>query len=404
MKKFRFLALNTHGSKQSGSLYALHREEVLRDLSYQYPMILHVEEVGWWESPFSIFKKNSLFTRQELALSCKQLSFLLQSGIPISDVLLMMIEESKNPSHTLFFREIVHSINAGFRFSESLERWRQVLPKFFIQSVSAGECSGEWETIFRDLSGFYQKEHLWRQQRNQAMLYPCLLLLVTGVVCYFLMTFIVPNFMSLYVNNQTLPRSTQLLLHCYQNRTWILFYLISLFLVFRLLLPMILAVPKVQVRWSHFLLKIPKLGPFLVKQELTRFCYTFSFLLTHGLEINSALPVATEQVGTLFLQQCLTEVSREMEEGKSFSSAMRNIDFWPAGFIRMIQIGETGNRLQETMNDLATLYELEVNSQIQSWQRMIEPGLIVFISLMVGFLAYAVLLPMMDQWQGYQML
>ena len=70
----------------------------------------------------------------------------------------------------------------------------------------------------------------------------------------------------------------------------------------------------------------------------------------------------------------------------------------------MIQIGETGNRLDETMKDVATLYELEVHNQIQSWQRMIEPGLIIFISLVVGFLALAVLLPMMDQWQGYQML
>ena len=73
-------------------------------------------------------------------------------------------------------------------------------------------------------------------------------------------------------------------------------------------------------------------------------------------------------------------------------------------FIKMLQLGETGNRLQETLADAATLYDLEVQNQLQTGQRMIEPLLIIGISLLVGFLAYAILLPMMDQWQGYQMI
>lgn len=404
MKKFKFIALTSSGAKQKGSLYAQHREEVLQNLVDQCPLILQLEEEKWWESPRSILRSRSLFSNQELALSCKQFSFLLQSGIPLNEVLHLMVEESTTPSHALFFREIDHSVNAGFRFSESLERWGEVLPRFFIQSVRAGEHSGEWETIFRDLSEFYQKEVLRHQQLKQAMIYPSLLLLVTGIVCYFLMNLIVPQFLSLYVGSRTLPRPTQILLWCYQKRTLFLCVLMGFWILCTFLLPKILSIPNVQVRWSRFLLKVPKLGSFLLRRELTRFSYTFSMLLRHGLEINSTLPVAANHVESIYLRQCLQQVLRMMEEGSSFSSALKNFDFWPSGFIRMIQIGETGNRLDETMKDVATLYELEVHNQIQSWQRMIEPGLLIFISLVVGFLALAVLLPMMDQWQGYQML
>ena len=144
MKKFKFIALTSSGAKQKGSLYAQHREEVLQNLVDQCPLILQLEEEKWWESPRSILRSRSLFSNQELALSCKQFSFLLQSGIPLNEVLHLMVEESTTPSHALFFREIDHSVNAGFRFSESLERWGEVLPRFFIQSVRAGEHSGEW--------------------------------------------------------------------------------------------------------------------------------------------------------------------------------------------------------------------------------------------------------------------
>jgi len=404
MKKYRFLVVDRKGVRQSGSIFAYHREEAIQNITKQYDFLLRFEEESWWKFPLTSLHRKEIFTHLDLSLMCKQLTFLLQGGIPLREVLLMMISESKQPHHALFFKELVNTIESGYRFSDSLERWGAQLPNFFVQTVRAGELSGHWETVFRDLAEFYLKEHQSIQQRKQAMLYPILLLFVTGLVSYFLMTIIVPNFMSLYTNGRVLPWSTRLLLLCYQYRYTILLNIFVALILLILVKQYLFSKPKVKMLSSKFILQLPQLGIFLIKQDLARFCRTFSLLLTHGLEINQSLPVCAKLLLSPYLRERIFNISHQLDQGRGFSASMQEISNWPPGFIRMMQIGEVGNRLQETMADAATLYELEVQNQIQTWQRLIEPSMIIVISLIIGFLAYAILLPMMDQWQGYQMI
>jgi type II secretory pathway component PulF len=404
MNMYRFQVVDRNGVKQNGSLFAYHRAEALHNLTQHYSLLLWLEEETWWKFSFASLQEKKLFTHLDLSLMCKQLTFLLQGGIPLREVLLMMISESKQSHHALFFKELVNAIEAGYRFSDSLERWGTRLPSFFVQSVRAGELSGHWEIVFRDLAEFYLKEHKNSQQRKQVMLYPILLLCITGLVCYFLLTIIMPNFMSLYTNGRVLPWPTRVLLQCYQYRFPLFLNLLIGLILLTVGIRKLLSTLKIQTISSKFILQLPQLGIFLIKQDLARFCRSFSLLLTHGLEINQCLPVCAKLLLSPYLKDRIFNISHQLNQGRGFSASMQEISIWPPVFLRMLQIGEVGNRLQETMADAATLYEMEVHNQIQTWQRMIEPSMIIVISLIIGFLAYAIMLPMMDQWQGYQMI
>ena len=404
MKKYYYQIIDQNNLKQSGSLFAYHREEAMHRMAQQHNLLLQLEEETWWKYPSSILQSQELFTQLDLSFMCKQLKFLLQGGIPLREVLMMMITESKQSRHSLFFSEVVNAIDAGYRFSESLDRWGKQLPHFFVQSIRAGELSGNWETIFSDLAEFFMKEHQSMQQRKQVLLYPILLLIVTGMVSNFIIITIVPNFLSLYEDGRVLPWPTRFLLVCYQSRYYLILSLLAILLILVVVLPKFLTSPKMQMKASKVTLQLPQIGSFLIKQDLARFCRTSSLLLAQGLEINQCLPVCSMLLFSPYLRERVLNISLQLDQGRGFSSSMQDISIWPAGFIKMLQLGETGNRLQETLADAATLYDLEVQNQLQTGQRMIEPLLIIGISLLVGFLAYAILLPMMDQWQGYQMI
>lgn len=404
MKKYYYQVIDQNNNRQSGSFFAYHREEAMHLMAQQHHLLLHLEEEIWWKYPISILHPQKLFTPLELSFQCKQLKFLLQGGIPLREVLMMMITESKQSRHAQFFSEIVNAIDAGYRFSESLERWDKQLPLFFVQSVQAGELSGNWEVIFSDLAEYYMKEHQNAQQRKQIMLYPILLLLVTGLVSNFIIITIMPNFLSLYTEGRMLPWPTRLLMMMYQSRNFLISSLLLAAALLLVVIPRMMTSPKIQMNAAKFLLQVPQIGSFLIKQDLARFCRTCSLLLTHGLEINQCLPVCGRLLFSPYLRERVLNISLQLEKGRGFSASMQDVSIWPAGFTKMLQLGEAGNRLQETLADAATLYDLEVQNQLQTGQRMIEPLMILGISLLIGFLAYAILLPMMDQWQGYQMI
>ena len=399
MPYFRYKALDLEGHSYKAHLFAKHRKEAMEQLGQIYPIILSLEtEPSWWRA----FQNSHslLYSDRELSLFCKHLSFLTEGGIALVQSLELILQETKDAHKRFFLRRFIQSLEAGESLSEALSHHPR-LPDFFIASMKAGEQGARLGPLFRDIAEYYQKLATAKQRRQTSTLYPILLLFVSMGVAYFILSVILPNFLLLYDQNVALPLPTRILLRCYEYRMALLLIPL-LIMVFAFLMKyyLFITLPTLRISLDKWKLHSFLWSGYTVKQDLTRWSSPLSILLGYGLELQEVLPICANLIENTYLKQEFSKISGQLEQGSSFHEVIRKIECLPVTFIRMLHTGEQGNRLSSALTDHVVLYENDIQQSQQKMQRLLEPVLILFLSLLVGFLAAAILLPMMNQWQG----
>lgn len=346
-------------------------------------------------------QRSQLFSAYDLHLLAKQLAHLLGAGVAVRDALVILSEEAQKRDQLQFYLNLIAALDRGDSFSQGLQRWVPTIPQFFVNSLKAGEASGQGEIVFRQLADYYLQEEEIRRKVQNALLYPAFLLVVALGVCLFLVSFVIPGFTSLYGETpQVLPFATRLLLGA------------SVFL--QSFWPVILALLfatglTVRFFWSQagfrrnaeaLLYRLPLFGPLAFKQEWSHFSRTLALLLGSGNEMLSSIDLAAEVMGSLLLRQGIFAASKQVRLGRSFSASLALLPFLPQGFLSMLRIGENGAGLAPLLQEAAAYYDLEIRMTYEKINRLIEPVLILIISLFIGFIAMAILLPMLNQWQG----
>lgn len=338
--------------------------------------------------------------REEVVLLTRQLGTMLRSGIPLASCITALVEQAGHQDLEIVLRDIREKVTQGATFADALAHHPGYFDDLFVNMVKAGEAAGNLDVILSRLADFMQKEERIRAKVKAALAYPVVMIVFGILVVTVLMTFVVPRILSVLnkgpQKDAPLPLPTEILVTVsgFMGAYWWAIFgaVVVLWLMFRVAMRS----EEFQYKWDRFRLRLPILGDLFRKSAVSRFCTTFATLLKSGIPALQALTIVKGIVGNMVLARVVDEIHQKIVEGADISGPVKKSGVFPPVVGYMIAVGEQAGTLEEMLERVAESYDVEVEITSQKVTSLIEPILIVALSLVVGFIVVAILLPILE--------
>jgi type IV pilus assembly protein PilC len=413
MPKFTFTAIDTGGRERTGLLEAPTAELASSQIKsmglFPTRLVEDAEDPGAKRKIPGFNRNGSVAAKRKkpivigkpvnlkgLTIFTRQLSILLESGLPLLRGLEVLGKQEKKPAFKAVIEELSDNIRSGNTFSEGLERNPKVFNRLYVNMVRAGEAGGVLDVVLERLSRFMEKAEKIKGKVRAAMVYPIIVLIVAVSILIGLLIFVVPKFQMIFddmLKGASLPVLTQIVMDTsdWVKGNFILtiggavgFYL--LFKLGRRTRPGAFATD-----WA--LLNLPPLGELFRKASVSRFARTFGTLLSSGVPILQALQITRDTIGNTILMQAIDDVHDRVKEGEGISGPLEATKVFPVMVTSMIEVGEETGQLHEMLNRIADTYDEEVDNAVAGLTSIIEPVMIVMMALVVGVIVIALFLP-----------
>ncbi|MFH1867804.1 MAG: type II secretion system F family protein [Candidatus Omnitrophota bacterium] len=396
MSKFIYKAKRGPGEILEGKIEAENKHQAAVKLSGMGLYALSVEE----ETSAYIKKTRSrlFFLRniplREISNFTRQLSNLLDAGLTMLSALGVLIEQSENPYLKQAVQTIRDDIRDGTTFSRALAKHPKVFSNLYVNMAASGEISGALEDVLRRLSEFLEKDDDTISKIRSSFAYPSLMAFVGFLTIFVLLSFVAPRLTSIFIESgQALPLPTQLLIgvSSFFARFW-LFIIAGIICAITFFVRWV-RTKEGKIAFDALKLKAPLISSFILKAEIARFSRTLATLIANGVPIIEALGVGINTISNNILRQELEKVRKEVIDGARLSASIKQSKYFPSMMINMIAVGEESGGLERALFKIADTYDIEIDRTIKSITSLIEPSLILFMGIVVGFIVIAMLLP-----------
>lgn len=333
---------------------------------------------------------------RDVAIFSRQFATVINAGLPVVQSLAILQRQAEKEGLKTALKDVREDVETGLQLSDALAKFPRLFNKLYIYLVKAGEVSGNLDGILERIAAYQEKDQALRGKIRSAMTYPVVVLVIALAVTTFLLTGIVPQFAGILTQlGGELPIITKILIG------------ISDFLRFQwyLLIGIVgLAVggfifyyrtPNGQHVIDRFALRIPIFGTLIQKTSIANFSSTFGLLLRSGVNIIESLEITKGTAGNIILQNVLSEAKEAVQRGEQISETLVNYPYvFPPLVTSMIAIGEETGAIDNMLEKIANFYEREVDEAVDSLTAALEPALIVFLGVVVGFIVAGMFLPM----------
>jgi general secretion pathway protein F len=335
--------------------------------------------------------------RTDVAAFTRQLSTLLKAGIPLAEALGALFDQTDKTRLKRVLGEVRSAVNEGSSLADALSKHPKVFDDLFISMVRAGETAGNLDDVLVRLADFMDSSHKLRGKVKGAMVYPIIMVIVAVGVLSILMVAVVPQITKMFANQgRTLPLKTQFLvwLSHIMGAYWYLWLGGVVAAVFGL--RRWTRSPSGRSRWHRFVLRSPLFGPLVRQVAVARFSRTLGTMLESGVPMLRSLEVAKEVLGNVILVKAVETARAGVTEGESLAVMLRRSGHFPASMTHMISVGERSGTLESMLLRVSESNEQEIEMRLQRLTSLLEPLMIVFMGLAVGFVVFAILEPLMD--------
>ncbi len=403
--RYTYKAKKTSGEVVQGVIEADNRRLVINKLQkMQFFPISVVEQEGGkglqTEISFDTFRRIGL---KDVTTFSRQISDLLRSGLPLARALDVLTKQTGNPKLLNVIKAVRGEVQGGSTFADALKRHPKVFNDLYCSMVRAGEVSGSLDAVMERLSDFLESEQEMRNKIITAMTYPAFMVLVCIMVIAILFTFVVPKFQTMFEDSgAVLPLSTQFLMGFSGFlRSWwwaMAVGVVGLFLLFR----QYINTDTGRVQWDEFKLKIPLIGDLITKREIAKFARTLGTLLGNGVNILRALDITEDVVSNKILSKDIGDMCTNIKEGERLSDRMAQSPYFPPIAVNMVAVGEETGELEQTLSRVAQSYESETERVVKTLTTLLEPMMIVVMAVIVGFIVFAMIMPIFQISQSIQ--
>ncbi|MCL6582588.1 MAG: type II secretion system F family protein [bacterium] len=354
-----------------------------------------ITKAGFGEKLRTRFNKifNSI-SSNEILLFTHQMAAMFGAGVPLSRCLESLGKDLKNKKFRDIVSEIHRDIESGDDLSEAMAKHPHVFSKLYINMIHAGESSGTLATILSQLSFYQETATEVRGKLKAALAYPIALISFTLVVMLILLLVIIPQFNQIYSRlNTPLPLPTKILMKISTTiRYGYYWYLIGFFSLW-VLWGLILQTSWGRYTWDRLKLRIPIIGPIILKGIFTQFSRTLSILLKSGLPVIQSLRIISESTPNAYIKKKVEECAIKIQKGATISEAFAEGEVFPELMLQMISSGEESGTLFAMLAKVADFYQQQVSTTVATLTSIIEPVLIVIMGLIIGSIAISVFLP-----------
>jgi type II secretory pathway component PulF len=329
---------------------------------------------------------------QELATFTQQLSNLLRSGMPLTVALNSMTHLGSKGISSQVSKDLKQDVTEGKSLSDAMQRQSVIFSDLYINMVRAGEQSGALVDVLQRLATHFERFAEVQAKFVSALIYPAVVACVGVGIIIFFMTYMMPKFMSIFEGMKVqLPMSTMLLMNSgkFFGRYWwvMLLVIITIFILFKRFQSSV-AGRKTIDGWK---LSAPIFGRVNKLNLYGQFSRTLGTLLQNGVPVLTALKITEQVIPNTILQEAIAKTREEVTDGKTIAQPMARSKVFPQLMIDLLRIGEETGDVPGALQNLATTYENELSIALRVVTNLIEPAMIIFMAILVGFLLLSVL-------------
>jgi type IV pilus assembly protein PilC len=388
---YAWSGVNKRGEKVSGVQDARSTAILKADLRKQGIM---VKKVAKKTKPL-FSKRSKKIQPQDIAVFTRQMSTMMESGIPLIQSFDIVAKGQVNEKMTNLILEIKTSVESGLTLAESLKKHPDYFNDLYCNLIDAGEQSGALEIMLDNLASYKEKVESIKKKIKKALFYPIAVLIIAFLVSAALLIFVVPQFEELFKGfGADLPGLTRVVIDMSE------FFQAYWYLIFGILVGLgwgFIYLKKNSTAFAYqldkFSLKFPIIGQILQKAAIARFSRTLSITFAAGMPLVDALKSVSGATGNILYADATRQIKEEVSTGQQMQFAMKKTNLFPNMVIQMIAIGEESGSLESMLLKVADFYEEEVDAAVDALSSLLEPLIMAVLGVMVGGLVVAMYMP-----------
>jgi type IV pilus assembly protein PilC len=400
MPNFIYKAINESGNTTKGEIDADSVEtanNILVARGYIPMEVVKKDAVssgaGWSRIKDNLTKVKS----PELILFTKQIRTMIRSGLPILTLLQVLENQTENPKLKMIVTEMSRDIKEGSTLHDAFEKHPKVFSPLYCSMVLAGEASGALPEVLERLTYIIEHEHKVKSDIKSALQYPMIVAIFLIAAFFILLTFVIPKFIAIFISaGLDLPLPTRICMVMYD-------FLVNYwhFLAIGVIGTVLALVSYFRTSQGKFvrdtyLMKIPVIGPLLIKSAMSRFASIFAILQSSGVAVLDSMAILTGAIGNAAISREFKRIRDLLEEGQGITSPLKSAKYFTPMVINMVAVGEESGNLDEMLKEIADHYDVEIEYAVHKLSEAIGPLLTIGLAAVVGFFALAIFLPMWD--------
>jgi type IV pilus assembly protein PilC len=389
MAKYKFRALTPDGTTVTGVEDAL------------TPSLARRALMGRDLSPVEVIEKRNILKyeitrekvpRKELMYFSRQMAVFMKAGIPVLEALEIMSEESGHKVLQRVMAEMADSLRSGETFAGAASQHPEAFPRYYLGILGSAELTGNLDIVLDQLADYIDRDLEARRKVSSALMYPGIVFVFAIIAVVIITVVVLPRFKTFFASlNAKLPLPTRMLLaiaNFFANDWYILVGAIALIVLFAILG---VATPTGRELRDKVLLRFPVVGDLIRTSILERFCRILHSMVTAGVPLPEALQVTGEATTNTVYRKGLFEARSAMMQGEGLAAPLAATHLFPAAARHMFLVGESTGTMDDQLHAAAIYFDRELDYKLKQFTALFEPAVIVFVGLIVGFVAIALI-------------
>lgn len=393
LKKYRYVVLNAMNKKEKGTFEAENENEVRNFLLSQDYKVISVTPRAAYDIEVNDHTKIKV---GDLSFALTQLSTYIKSGIPLVDAVKILAKQSTKPSNKKAFQRLVYELLTGKNLSTAMEKQGKVFPKLLINMVKTAEMTGDLPSILDDMADYYTSMERTKKQMISAMTYPAVVLTISFGVLIFMLTYLVPQFASMFAENDAeLPALTLFILNISEFiKANYIYLIIGAVIIIGILVYLYKNVVSFRTMVQTALMHIPVVKNIIIYSQVANFTKTFASLINHGVFITDSMEILSKITNNEIYKRIINKALNSLGKGESISASFRGEWAFPVVAYEMLVTGENTGQLGLMMEKVADHFQELHKNIINQMKSLMEPLMICCLAAIVGVILLSIVEPM----------
>ena len=383
------------GQKVSGVIEAFNEMDAVDRIKQNHSMIIKMTPVKE-KSLLNMEIWGNKLNNKAFIVMCSQFAIILGAGIPIARTCHLIADKTTDKPLKRMLMHVAEDVEAGRSIAASFaERGDKLLPATFVETIAAGEQSGNLDKAFQTVHEHFDKQAKMAARVKSALAYPMFVLVIAVVVVIVLMVKVVPTFLAIFDSyDAQLPVPTLILIAIsdFFVKYWMV--LVAVIAAVAIFYKVYGNTEEGRMNLAKWALKVPILGNIQSLNAASEFANTLATMLASGLPMTRAISITAKTMSNYYMSTEVGKLAVKLEEGHALGASMREANFMPDILVDMVSVGEETGEMEQTLKTIATYYDSELDMAINSALEKLEPALLVGLAGIAGFIVIAIYMAM----------